>query len=154
MTAATVVVNVLNATYQPLGATKLKRAMALVLRGDAVIEEADENRVLRHAGGTFPWPLVVRLLRYIKVPVQYGDATWAKSGVLKRDGYQCVYCGNKATTVDHILPKSKGGRDTWMNTAAACLECNFHKADRTPKEAGMVLHIEPYVPQRIFLSKK
>lgn len=152
MTAGAVVVSVLNATYQPLGATKLKRAMALVLSGQAVIEEADPARTLRHAGGEFPWPLIIRLLRYVKAPVQYGDAIWSKSGVLKRDGHICVYCDGKANTIDHILPQSRGGKNEWLNTAAACQPCNARKANRTPDEAGMPLLFTPSIPQRIYIS--
>lgn len=152
VTAGMVSVTVLNATYQPLGATKLKRAMALVLSGQAVIEEADPARMLRHAGGEFPWPLIIRLLRYVKAPVQYGDAIWSKSGVLKRDGHICIFCDKKATTVDHLLPVSRGGKNEWLNTAAACQPCNAKKGNRTPQEAGMELLFTPTVPQRIYIS--
>lgn len=144
-------VNVIGSGYQPLGATKLNRAIALVNRGDAVIEEADPVRVLRHEKGTFPWPLVIRLLKWIKVPVVYGTAQWSKSGVLRRDGHNCSYCGdNNATTVDHIFPRSRGGKDTWENTCAACQPCNYKKSDRTPEEAGMLLLITPIAPQRLY----
>jgi hypothetical protein len=150
--AGAVAVNVLNASYQPLGATQLKRAMALVLRGDAVVEEADPLRTVRHAGGSFPWPLVIRLLRYVKVPVMYGDALWSKSGVLKRDGHRCGYCDKKADTVDHILPQSRGGKNTWENTVAACQPCNARKADHLLENTGMVLLITPSIPKRIYIS--
>lgn len=152
-TAAAVAVNVLNTTYQPLGVTRLKRAMALVLRGDAVIEEADPEREIRHANGTFPWPLVIRLLKYVKLPVRYDDAIWSKAGVLRRDGYRCAYnTKHDATTVDHILPVSRGGKNTWDNTVAACQPCNAKKDNKTPKEAGMALLIKPHTPQRLYLS--
>ena len=154
-TVANMYVNVRNADYQMLGATTLKRAMALVVRGDAVIDEADESRVLRHEKGSFPWPLIVRLLKFIKVPVIRGPAQWSKSGVLRRDGYRCSFCGdNNATSVDHIFPKSRGGRDTWENTCAACQPCNYKKADRTPEEAGMPLLITPIVPQRLYFQRE
>ena len=72
--------------------------------------------------------------------------------VLKRDGHRCAYCGARATTVDHILPASRGGDWSWMNAVAACEPCNFRKADRTPAEARMVLHVTPYVPTRAQLT--
>lgn len=150
-TVANAYVNVINASYQPLGATKLNRAIALVNRGDAVVEEADPHRLLRHERGSFPWPLVIRLLRMIKVPVVYGPAQWSKSGVLRRDGHICSYCGdNNATTIDHIIPKAQGGRDVWENTCAACQPCNATKGPRTPEEAGMTLLIVPIIPQRLY----
>lgn len=148
-------VNVRNADYQLLGSTTLKRAMGLVVRGDAVIDEADEHRVLRHEKGSFPWPLVVRLLRYIKVPIVRGPAQWSKGGVLRRDGYVCAYCGdNNAISVDHIIPKAQGGHDLWENTCAACQPCNYRKADRTPEEANMPLLITPTIPQRLYFQSE
>lgn len=154
-TVSNVYVNVINSTFVPVGATRLKRAMALVVSGRAVIHESDPNKVLRHERGTFPWPTVVRLLSYIKVPVVYGPAQWSKSGVLRRDGYLCSFCGdNNATSVDHIFPRSRGGRDTWENTCASCQPCNYKKADRTPEEAGMPLLITPIVPQRLYFQSE
>lgn len=154
MTAATAHVSVLNASYLPLGATKLGRAMTLVLRGDAVVEEADPLRTVRHKNGTFPWPLVIRMLRYIKVPIRYGEQIWSKGGVLKRDGHICAYCGKHGDTIDHILPRSQGGRDGWLNTVACCKACNFRKSCKTPEEAHMPLLYTPTVPTRIFISAK
>lgn len=153
-TVAAVAVSVLNATYQPLGTTKLNRAMTLVLRGDAVIEEADVKRVVHHKNGHFPWPLVIRMLRYIKVPMRYAEQTWSKAGVLKRDGHSCGYCGKPATTVDHILPRAKGGRDTWENTVACCQRCNSIKADRLLETTHLELLITPTVPMRVYISSK
>ena len=151
VTVANVHVNVISAGYQPLGATSLKRAIALVNRGDAVIEEADDGRELRYERGSFPWPLVIRLLRFFKVPVTYGPSYWSKSGVMRRDGNKCGYCGERASTVDHIIPRSRGGEDTWENTVACCIDCNIMiKRDRTPEEAGLTLLITPFTPQRVY----
>ena len=146
MTAAVVV---LNATYEPLARTSVARAINLVMKGDAVAEESDPDRRIRHKTGHFPWPKVIRLLRFIKIPFQFGPQPWSKHGVLRRDNFTCAYCSKKADTVDHVLPLSRGGgpRD-WLNTVASCLKCNGKKGARTPKEAGMTLHIKPYVPKR------
>lgn len=150
-TVANMYVNVRNSDYQMLGSTTLKRAIALIVRGDAVIDEADPQRILRHERGFYPLPLIIRLLKFLKVPIVRGPAQWSKGGVLKRDGYNCSYCGNNnATTTDHILPKSRGGKDSWENTCAACLRCNSQKSDRTPEEAGMPLLIVPITPQRLY----
>ena len=143
---------VYNATYEPLSRTRLARAINLVLSGDAVIEEADPHRRIRHKNGEMPWPKIIRMLRYIKVPLRYGPQTWTKAGVLRRDNKSCGYCSKPATTVDHIHPKSRGGGDTWDNTVAACLKCNAKKRDRTPQEAGMTLLIVPKTPMRMHIA--
>lgn len=156
MTAvATVSVSVLNATYEVLGTTKLDRALALVLSNRAEIEEADPLRRVRHKNGWHPWPKVIRMLKYIKVPMRYAPAAWTKAGVLKRDGHKCGYCTKRAgTTVDHIQPQSRGGGNTWENTIACCQPCNAKKDDKTPKEANMPLLFQPSVPMRVYISAK
>jgi len=151
-------VTVLNSTYAPIGATRLQRAIALVLKGDAVIEEGDPHIQIRSQDLSFPLPLIIRLLRYVKVPFKFGPKVWTKAGVLERDGYKCAYCRKKGknivTTVDHILPVSQGGRDEFMNTIACCRRCNSVKANRTPEQAGMELQYSPTVPMRVFISSK
>lgn len=154
-TISSVGVAVINASYEPLGSTRLKRAMSLVLRGEAVIEEAVPDRLVRHENGFLPWPRVIRLLRYVKVPIRYGPQILSKSGVLKRDGFKCAYCHERrADTVDHIIPRSKGGPDSWENLISSCLTCNQEKGNRTPEEAGMSLLFLPTVPQRAYISFK
>lgn len=138
---------VLNATYEPMSYTRLQRAVAMVTRGDAVVEESVPGKILRHKRGEMPWPKTLRLLRYIKVTMDFRPAGWSKAGVLKRDGYTCAYCGRTAKTVDHIVPLSKGGgRTDWLNTVAACDGCNGRKRDRTPQQAKMELRFTPTVP--------
>lgn len=139
---------VINATYEPISRTTVARAITLVLNGVAVIEESDPLRRLRHMTGEFPYPKLIRLLKYVKIPYRYGDATWTKAGVLKRDKQKCGYCNKHATTIDHIIPRAQGGKDTWLNTVAACERCNFKKRDRRPEECGMTLLVEPHVPKR------
>lgn len=136
---------VLNATYQPLATVSFRRALVLVLQEKAVVEDADPGRVVRAAALELPVPRVIRLLRYVRVPFRQRVA-WSKRGVLQRDARKCAYCGGRATTVDHVLPKSRGGADSWLNTVAACAADNQRKADRTPDEAGMRLLFEPYEP--------
>ena len=150
MTVSAASVSVLNATYERLGATRLSRALALVDSGQAVIEEADPLRVVKHKAGAFPWPLIIRLLKYVKVSLKYGPQMWSKQGVLKRDGYICGYCGKKATTVDHIHPQSRGGKDTWENTVASCASCNQKKDSRLLSEIpALTLHVTPTVPMAV-----
>lgn len=147
-------VSVLNASYEALGPTSLKRALILVLRGDAVVEEEDPHRRVRHQGGEFPWPLLIRMIKYIKVRLHSAPEGWSKAGVLKRDGNRCAYCGKiNATTVDHIVPRAQGGKNTWQNTVASCLYDNGIKDNRTPEQAGMPLLFQPTVPVREFFSE-
>lgn len=149
-------VEVLNASFEALGATKMDRAISLVLRGDAEIVESDESRIVRSMGQSLPFPKIIRLLRYVKVPFTYAEEFFSRAGVLRRDKHTCGYCGKTqaevgaAMTHDHILPRSKGGRDEWMNAITACLKCNNKKADRTPEEAGMPLLFQPTVPMKIY----
>lgn len=136
---------VLNASFEPLSAVSLHRAVVLVMQQKAVVEQADPSRLLRSAGVAVPVPRVVRLCRYVKVPYKQ-RAPWSRRGVLVRDGFRCGYCGRRAGTVDHIVPRSRGGEDSWLNTVAACGEDNHRKADRTPAQAGMSLLVKPFEP--------
>lgn len=151
-------VAVLNQTYEPVGSTRLARAIALVMRGEAVIEESDPDRAVRALDVVYPMPLMIRLLRYVKVPVRWGPKIWTKAGVLERDEFKCCYCKKKGrnlvTTVDHVLPRAQGGRDTWMNTVACCPGCNGKKDNRTPEQAGMEMNYQPTTPMRMFISGK
>jgi hypothetical protein len=134
---------VLNADLGPLHRVSLKHAVRMLLRQVAEIHEAVPDRQI----GVFPLPRVVRLVRYIVTRWRYGAGpAWSRSGVFVRDGHRCAYCGAAATTVDHVLPRSRGGRNTWQNTVAACRDCNHRKSDRTPVEAGMVLRRKPVAP--------
>lgn len=160
-TFATISVSVLNASYEDLGNTKLDRAIALVyLKKEAEIVEADENRTVRTATGeVLPFPKVIRLLKYRNVPFYYSEEYFSKSGVLRRDNHTCGYCGKTSghgltMTHDHILPKSKGGKDTWMNAITACTKCNSKKADRTPEEANMPLLFKPTIPMRVYYKSE
>jgi 5-methylcytosine-specific restriction endonuclease McrA len=117
----------------------------MLFREVAVVHEAEPDRLI----GVYPVPRVLRLVSYVVTRWRYGHGgpAWSRGGVLTRDGHRCAYCdGAGATTVDHVLPRSRGGRDSWKNTVAACGACNHRKGDRTPGEAGMVLRVNPAVP--------
>lgn len=150
-------VNVLNASYEPLGVSKPARAISLVSSGRAVVDESHPEIIIRSAGGVaIPLPTTIRLVNYINVPFRYADESWSKAGVKRRDNYKCGYCGKKATTVDHITPKSRfyppTEANTWGNTVACCHNCNSKKANNTPEECGMTLRIKPYTPTKMFIS--
>ncbi len=134
---------VLNADLGPLHRVTIRHAIRMLLREVAVIHEAEGDRLI----GVFPIPRVVRLVTYVVTRWRHNRGpTWTRSGVLARDGHRCAYCGAKATTVDHVLPSSRGGRNTWANTVAACYPCNQRKGDRTPAEARMPLLVRPGTP--------
>ena len=134
----------LNASYETLGTVSFKQAVGMLARKVAAIEEAVVGRM----AGPWPWPRVIRLVRYVNPRWLYRDAAWHRGGVFIRDRHRCAYCGAKADTIDHILPRSRGGEWSWMNCVAACGACNHHKGNRTPAEAGMPLRFQPYVPTR------
>lgn len=138
---------VLNATFQPLNVVTVARALALIHEGKAVLEHADESRILRSPSVSYPMPLVIRLLRYVRVPRHV--APFSRRAVLARDNFTCQYddCRRAGTTVDHVVPVSRGGapRD-YRNVVAACSRHNHSKADRTPDEARMRLRRAPRQP--------
>ncbi len=136
---------VLNASFEPLSTVSLRRAIVLVMQDKAVVEQAHPGLRVRAASLDLPVPQVIRLSRYVRVPFRR-QAPWSRRGVLVRDQHRCAYCGRRATTVDHIVPRAHGGGDTWLNTVASCAEDNHRKADRTPEQAGMELLRRPFVP--------
>ncbi|ARF54670.1 HNH endonuclease [Streptomyces gilvosporeus] len=136
---------VLNASFEPLSTVSLRRAVVLVMQDKAVVENAHPGLRIRAASVDVPVPRVIRLSRYVRVPFRR-RAPWSRRGVLVRDQHRCAYCGRRATTVDHVVPRAQGGADTWLNTVASCAEDNHRKADRTPEQAGMRLLRKPFEP--------
>ena len=135
---------VLNFDYTPLNVTTIKRGFVLVDKGKAEILKSDDNPIV---GGykTYVRPIIIRLLKYIKYHSRTLRAN--RNRIYKRDGHQCVYCGsNKNLTLDHVFPKSRGGKNEWTNLVTSCFKCNLKKADRTPEEAKMVMRQKPYAP--------
>lgn len=133
---------VLNAGYEPLQRVSVRHAIKMIVREVAVIEEAHEEETF----GPFPMPLVLRLVRYVKLSWRTGNPRFSKRRLFARDNNLCAYCGKDASTVDHVIPRSRGGLTEWTNTVASCLKCNHKKGNRTPEEAGMKLAVNPYVP--------
>jgi 5-methylcytosine-specific restriction endonuclease McrA len=138
----------LNASYEPLGRVTFQHAVRMLFRQVALVEEQHGDRMI----GPHPWPRVIRLVRYVAAHWLHRPAGWSRNGVLLRDRQTCAYCGRHATTIDHVLPRSRGGGSTWSNTVAACASCNHRKANRTPAEARLRLHITPYAPTRAKLA--
>lgn len=151
----------LNASSEPLSVIPTRRALSLMMRG-RVVAATDETLRLRSTSSAIDIPTVLRLRRYVNVPRR--NARWSRRGVLDRDAHVCIYCGvtlgqrqrgrvvtKKDFTVDHIVPRSRGGKNTWGNTACACASCNNRKADKLPNEAGMHLRWEPKIPRVDYL---
>jgi 5-methylcytosine-specific restriction endonuclease McrA len=143
----------LNASFEPLCVVPTRRAVVLVLTAKAVVLEAGET-AFHSEHLSIQLPTVIRLTRYVRVPYR-SRAPLSRQGVLARDSHQCQYCGNAAETLDHVRPRSRGGRHVWENLVAACRRCNHAKADRTLDELGWSLHRPPAVPrgtQRLLLG--
>lgn len=133
---------VLNASYEPLNITSWRRAVVLLIKGKA--EQLENNERLIYTD--FPLPSVIRLRHYVRVP--YKEIPLTRRNILERDRHTCQYCRYKGEqlTLDHVIPRSRGGGDTWENLVTACVRCNVKKGNRTPKEAQMNLRYPPRRP--------
>jgi 5-methylcytosine-specific restriction endonuclease McrA len=134
---------VLNADFGPLQRVSLRHAIRMLFRQVAVVHESRPDRQI----GVYAMPTVVRLVSYVVTRWRHSRGpAWSRAGVLARDRHTCAFCGAAASTVDHVLPRSRGGGNDWLNTVAACGRCNNRKGDRTPVEARMPLRFTPYAP--------
>jgi 5-methylcytosine-specific restriction endonuclease McrA len=138
---------VLNYDYTPLNITSTRRGYVLVDKGKAEIIKSAENPIV--AGyQTYVRPLIIRLLSYIRFNQR--NLKVNRTRIYKRDNHECAYCGSKKQlTLDHIIPKSRGGGNDWNNLVTCCFKCNLKKANKTPEEAKMVLKVKPYAPTLI-----
>ncbi len=136
----------LNATYQPLNVVSVKRAVVLILKNKAEIIEEDGGS-LRSEKMIMPIPSVVRLVYFVKVPYCEGIPL-ARRTIFARDNYSCQYCGAKAESIDHVIPRSRGGDHSWENVVAACRKCNSKKENKLPEEVGLSLRKVPQRPHR------
>jgi 5-methylcytosine-specific restriction endonuclease McrA len=128
---------VLNASYEPLGVVPWQRAVWMVLDEQADLLEAGDGMV-RSPSTSLSVPSVIRLRRMVSAP-RRRSVPVSRRAVFARDEYRCQYCDERADSIDHVLPRSRGGADVWDNLVAACRPCNTRKRDRTPDEAGMRL---------------
>ncbi len=127
---------VLNASFEPIAVVDVGRAVILVLTQKAIVVEHGD-RELRSPSTSLRVPTVIRLSRYVRIPYR-AQVPVTNRNVLARDSYRCVYCRRaRATTVDHVVPRSRGGaHKDWSNLRAACRSCNHRKADRLLAELG------------------
>lgn len=139
---------VLNQDYRALSVCSVERALVMVFLHKAELVEAHNGRAVRSANASFPWPCIVRLKAYVRVP--YRRIMLTRRNILRRDGNRCQYCGSRdRLTLDHVVPKSRGGPDTWDNLVAACVPCNNKKGNHTPDEANMPLRRRPFRPSHV-----
>lgn len=137
----------LNATYEPINVCSVRRATVLVLKARAeVIEKAGAS--LHSESLTLPRPVVIRLTTYVRIPRDAHRRKITRRAVFARDRWTCQYCGGVrgTLTIDHVVPRSKGGTSAWENIVTCCAPCNRRKADRMPRQAGMVPMHSPKAP--------
>lgn len=135
---------VLNSDYTPLNITSIRRGFKLVYKGKAEVLSSDSNPIVT-AYREYVRPLIIRLLNYVKHSLKRLRVN--RKRIYERDHHKCGYCGStRNLTIDHIIPKSKGGDNSWTNLVTCCHPCNFRKADLTLEEAKMKLLVNPYEP--------
>ena len=138
---------VLNASYEPLNVCTVRRALVLLLKEKAeVLEHGDE--VLRSERMRLDQPEVIRLITFVRVPRDIHRRRITRKAVLARDSWTCQYCGSSkpGLTVDHVIPRSRGGESIWENIVAACPSCNRRKGNRLPREIRMQPRSRPKAP--------
>lgn len=139
---------VLNATYEPLNVCTAKRAIVLMLKDKAEAVEVS-GKQFHSAGCVFPLPDVIKLSYFVRIP-RGGSRKVTRRAVLARDNHRCQYCGSRAhLTIDHVIPRSRGGATTWDNIVTSCAPCNTRKGDRLPREAGMHPRTRPRPPSPV-----
>src|SRR5499425_2471460 len=144
---------VLNASYEPLNVCSVRRAHVLVFKGKAeVLEEHDTP--LRSATDTFARPHVIRLVQYVRVP-RAAQRKISRRALFARDEWSCVYCGTSGgrLTLDHVVPRSRGGDSVWENVVTSCAPCNLRKGNRTLEESGLQLHTKPRAPAPVLFIR-
>ncbi len=143
---------VLNADYSAISVCTVPKAFLLVYLNKAELLKNDERVRLRTVSTSYPLPSVIKLHQYVKVP--YKGVVLNRQNIFKRDGNKCAYCGsNRDLTLDHVIPKSRGGKTNWDNLITACKRCNGKKGDFTPEEAQMPLSKRPFKPTFIMFLR-
>lgn len=143
---------VLNQNYEAISICSAKRAFLLVFLKKAELIDIVEGQYIRSSMAAYEMPSIIRLKYYVNIP--YKKVSMTRSNIFKRDGYACIYCGTtKDLTIDHVLPRSRGGKDTWENLVTACHSCNSKKGNRTPEEADMPLLRKPFKPTHLYFLK-
>lgn len=143
---------ILNQDYQPLSVCNVKRSLMLLFLEKAEMLHDRPDRKIHTISSQFEYPSVIRLRKYARIP--FKSIVLTRKNIMKRDGNKCQYCGSgRELTIDHVLPRSRNGKDTWENLVTACTACNNKKGNRTPSEAGMPLKREPFRPNHIIFLR-
>lgn len=145
---------VLNSSYEPLSICDAQKAVLLLFCGKAVPVADHPEKVVCTVSRRFPLPSIVRLNVFVRVP--FKRIMLNRKNLLRRDAFRCQYCGrgDLPLTVDHMLPRSRGGEDSWENLITACHRCNTKKGNRTPAEAGMIPLSRPVRPNHIVFMQQ
>jgi len=138
---------VLNASFEPINVCTVRRAAVLVLKDKAVLLERAE-RPLRSERLSLDRPTVIRLISFVRIPRDAHGRKITRKAVLARDSWTCQYCGTRkpGLTVDHVIPRSRGGKSVWENIVASCATCNRRKGSHLPREIKMHPHTKPRAP--------
>lgn len=143
---------ILNADYSAISLCTVPKAFLLVYLNKAELVAESPKAALRTVSQTYPLPSVIRLNHYVNIP--FKGVVLSRQNIFKRDLNTCVYCGNHHDlTLDHVLPKSRGGKTNWENLVTACKRCNSKKGDLLPEEASMPLHHSPFKPSFIMFVR-
>jgi 5-methylcytosine-specific restriction endonuclease McrA len=136
---------ILNADYSPIMVSTVQRAFILMYLNKTELVEKANGYKIRSVNAQFPMPAVIKLNNYVNVP--YKKVPMTRQNIFKRDEFECQYCGKQENlTLDHLIPKARGGRSTWDNLTTACSRCNAQKGDQTPRESGLKLNSKPIRP--------
>lgn len=136
----------LNATFEPLTALPMRRAVVLLVCSKAdVVHDDPSGPFIRSADFAVQVPSVIRLRTFVRVPYR-ARVPMTRAALMHRDRFRCAYCGSKAETVDHVVPRSRGGEHSWENCVACCAPCNHRKADKMLNELGWTLRAQLVPP--------
>src|SRR3954463_12352456 len=137
----------LNSTFEPLTALPMRRAVVMLMCGKAdVVHDDPTGPIIHSASRTIVVPSVIRLRTYVRVPYR-ARIPMTRAALMHRDRFRCAYCGGRAETIDHVVPRSRGGTHTWENCVACCARCNHRKADKLLAELGWPLRTMPTAPR-------
>lgn len=143
---------ILNNDFRALTICETDKAFLLVYMNKAELVAPAQGKYLHTISRSFPMPSIIRLLKYVHIP--YKNVVLSRQNIFKRDGHKCQYCGStQDLTIDHVLPRSRGGQPTWDNLITACRRCNAKKGDLTPEEALMPLKAKPFRPSFIMFLR-
>lgn len=143
---------VLNFDFSPVSVCTVERAFLLIYLDKAEQVKNFTDRALHTVSRAYPMPAVVRLSRYVNIP--YKSVELNRNNIFKRDGHECQYCGSVIDlTLDHLIPRSKGGQSNWKNLVTACKSCNARKGDEAPEVVGLNLKQPPFKPSYVMFLR-